>query len=127
AELGLDRRDRQAVGGDRAIAAALADRLVDEHPLVGIGIGAALAPPALLGGAGLIIDQHRDALPVAQLALDFVELVAVMEGDARRPIGADRILVGLIAHQGNPAHAFGMDLLADRPGMDVAVVRLAAG
>src|SRR5579883_1636120 len=126
AELGLYGRHRQAVRGDRAVAAALADRLVDEHAPVGIGIGAALAAATLLGGAGLIVDQHRYALVLAQRALDLVELVAVMEGDAGRPFGADRILVRIVAHQGDATHAFGMDLLADRPGMDVAVVRLTA-
>ena len=44
-----------------AIAAALADQLVDDDALVGIGKGAALAAAALLGGAGLVVDQHRDA------------------------------------------------------------------
>ena len=40
------------------------------------------------------------------------------------PIG---YLSGLVAHQRDAAHALGVDLLADRPGLDVAVVRLAAG
>ena len=50
-----------------------------------------------------------------------------MEADARRPFGADRVFAGLVAHQGDAAHALGMDLLADRPRPHVAVVRLAAG
>ncbi len=51
----------------------------------------------------------------------------MVEGDAGRPFGADGVLLGLVAHQGDAAHALGVDLLADRPGMDVAVMRLAAG
>ena len=62
AELGLDRHDAEAVRLGRAVAAALAHRLVDEHALGGIGVGAALAAAALLGGAGLVVDQDRDAL-----------------------------------------------------------------
>ena len=90
AELGLDRLDRDAVRLHAAIAAALADQFVDDHPLVGIGKGAALAPAALFGRAGLVVDQHRDALDLAQLALDLVQVVAVMDrrsalGTGRRP------------------------------------------
>ena len=127
AELGLDRRDRQAVRRHGTVAAAFADRLVDEHALGGIGEGAALPAAALLCSAGLIVDQDRDALHLAQLALHLVELVAVMEGDTRRPLRADRIFARLVGHQCDAARAFGINLLADRPGMDVAIMRLTAG
>ena len=50
-----------------------------------------------------------------------------MEGDARRPFGADRILARIVAHQGDAFDALGADLAADAPRRDVAVVRLAAG
>ena len=60
-EFRLQRLHRDAIGLDAAIAAALADALVDEDALVGVGILAALAPSALFGGAGLIVDQHRRA------------------------------------------------------------------
>ena len=69
AELGLDRRDRHAVRLDAAIAAALADELVDDDALRRIGKLAALAAAALLGGAGLVVEQHRAAGRLAQLAL----------------------------------------------------------
>ena len=81
---------------DRAVAAALADRVVDEHALGRIGEGAALAAAALLGGAGLVVDQHGDARDLAQLALHRVELVAMADGDAVREAGVDRVLVGLV-------------------------------
>ncbi len=48
-------------------------RLADRRP------GAALAAAALLGGAGLVVDQHRDALDLAELALHRRQLVAVLE------------------------------------------------
>ena len=62
AELGLDRLDRDAVRLHAAIAAAFADQFVDDHALVRVGKGAALAAAALFGRAGLVVDQHRDAL-----------------------------------------------------------------
>ena len=58
APFGLQRLHRDAVRLHAAIAAALADQFVDDHALVGIGKRAALAAPALLGGAGLVVDQH---------------------------------------------------------------------
>ena len=85
------RLDGDAVAGDAAVAAALADQLVDDHPLVGVGEGAALAAAALLGGTGLVVDQGGDARHLAQAALHRVELVAVVDADARartrRPAG----------------------------------------
>src|SRR5262249_24123517 len=60
-EFGLQRLHRHTVRLYAAIAAALADELVDDHALVGIREFAALAATALLGGAGLVINQRRDA------------------------------------------------------------------
>ncbi len=60
-------------------------RLVDEDALVGIGERAALAAAALLGRAGLVVDEHGDALHLAQLALHGVEFAAVMH--VGRPTG----------------------------------------
>src|SRR6185436_2758911 len=53
AELGLQRLHRDAVGSLRAVAAALADELVDEGAFCGIGIEPALAAAALFRGTGL--------------------------------------------------------------------------
>ena len=47
--------------------------------LSGSGNCAALAAAALLGGAGLVVDQHRAAGDRGKLALHRIELVAVME------------------------------------------------
>src|SRR3546814_7479670 len=57
AQLGLDRLDRDAVRLHAAVAAALADQLVDEDALVRVGEGAALAPAAFLRGTGLEIGR----------------------------------------------------------------------
>ena len=82
AELGLERQDRDAVRLDAAVAAAFADVGVDEDAAVGVGELAALAAAALLGGAGLDVDDRRDALRLLHLALDEVELGARAHGDA---------------------------------------------
>ena len=106
AELGLDRRDRHAVRLDAAVAAALADELVDDDALRRIGILAALAAAALLGGAGLVVEQHRAARRVAQLALHGVEVVAVVDLDVAGEV-AGRILVRLVGDDDDLRHAFG--------------------
>src|SRR6185503_9008575 len=77
AELGLDRLDAQAVRLRAAVAAALADRLVDEYARRRIGRFAALAQAAQLGGAGLVVDQRRHARRRAQHALGLIQPVAV--------------------------------------------------
>ena len=83
AELGLHRRDRHAVRLDAAVAAAFAHELVDDDALGRIGILAALAAAALLGRAGLVVEQHRAARRFAQLALHGVELVAMVDRRCR--------------------------------------------
>src|SRR6202020_2206304 len=57
AERGLDRQHRNAVRFVRAIAAALAHRVVDEDALRRIGKFSALSPAPLLRGAGLVVNQ----------------------------------------------------------------------
>ena len=86
AERRLLRFDAEAVGLDRAVAAAFADEIVDVGKALGIGHLAALAAASLFGGAGLLIDQDRDAGDPAQLALHGVHLLARMNGDAIRQI-----------------------------------------
>ena len=68
AELGLHRQHRHAVRLHAAVAAAFADQRVDQHALGGIGHLAALAAAALLGRAGLVVDQDGDARHLAQVA-----------------------------------------------------------
>ena len=82
AEFGLQRLHRDAVGDSRAVAAALADALVDEDALRRIRIEPALAAAALFRRAGLVVDQDREALDLAQLLLHGVEFAAVMNGRA---------------------------------------------
>src|SRR5262245_4564835 len=89
-ELGLERLDREAVRGDAAVPAAFADELVDDDAPGRVGELAALAAPALLGRAGLHVDDRGDALLLAQLALHRVELLARADRDPGRPREARR-------------------------------------
>src|SRR4029434_3390100 len=97
AEFGFYRCDRHAVRFHAAVAAAFADELVDEDALRGSVILAALPAPALFGRAGLVVEQDRAALGIAQRALNGVEVVAMMDRDVGRVI-AGGILVGLVGH-----------------------------
>ena len=92
AELGFQRLDRQAIALDAAVAAALAHQVVDHHAHGRVDHGAALAAAALLGGAGLVVDDDRGALDLAQFALDAVELVAMQHLHARRQLGVGVLL-----------------------------------
>src|SRR5439155_17314767 len=113
AELGFERLHRDAVRDDAAVAAAFADQLVDDHPLVGIGISAALAPATFLGGAGLVIDQHGDAGNFGELGLHCHQLVAVMNGEPLRPILVVGIFVGLVGDHDHALDAFRRHLAGD--------------
>ena len=126
AELGLERHHRHAVRLDAAVAAALAHRRVDEHALVGIGEQAALAAPALLGRAGLIVDQDRHARHLAQLLLQGLDLAAVVDRHALRD-GAEGILVRLVGDDDHLVDALRQHLVDDHRHGHAAVERLAAG
>ena len=110
-----------------AIAAAFADQLVDDDALVGIGEGVALAAAAFFGGAGLVVDQHRDAGNFGKLLLHRDQIVAVMDGEALRPFGAGRIFVGLVGDDDDALGAFGCDLARHLRHRQAAVIGLAAG
>src|SRR5262249_26321219 len=109
AELGLDRDDRQAVRLHPAVAAAFAHGLVDDDALRRIGIELALAPTPLLGGTGLVVDDRGDAGGLAEVTLQPVQLVAVMHGGARREGAAGRILLRLVACDGDALQTLGIE------------------
>ena len=95
--------------------------------LGGIGHRPALAPPPLLGGAGLVVDDDGDAGDLAEVALHLVQIVAVMHRGARREAAAGRILVRLVADDGDALHALGSELVGDHRHVERPVHRLAAG
>src|SRR5690606_6991296 len=105
--------DAQAVALLAAVAAALADQLVDEHALVGLGQGAALAPAALLGGAGLVVDDDRGALDLAEFALHRIQLVAVADRDALGQALHAVVLLWLVGHDGDLHRSLGAHALRD--------------
>ena len=127
APFGLERLHRDAVRLHAAVAAAFADELVDDDALVGIGELAALAAAPLLGRAGLVVDQHREARHIGEPGLHRHQFVAMMDRDAGRPIRTRRILFRLVGDDDDLLRALGRDLPRDDRHGQAAVVALAAG
>ena len=127
APFGLERLHRDAVRLDAAIAAAFADQFVDDHALVGIGKRMALAAAALLGGAGLVIDQDGDARHFGKRLLHRDQIVAVMNGDALRPDRVACIFVRLVGDDDDALGALRRHLPRDLRHGQPAVIGLAAG
>src|SRR6185312_6599230 len=96
-ELRFERLHRDAVRLHTAVAAAFADQLVDDDALLRVGERAALPAAALLGGAGLVVDQDCAARDFRKLLLHRLQIVAVVEADALRPGDAGRIFLRLVA------------------------------
>ncbi len=126
-QFGFQRHHRQAVGLLAAVAAALAHGRVDEGALGRVFQLAALAPTTLLGGAGLVIDDHRDALELAQLTLHGIQIAPVMEaGDLRKGL-AGRVFVRFVTDQRDAFHAFIGDLPTELIDPQFTVDGLATG
>ena len=126
AEFCFLRSDGDAIGGRPAIAAPLADGLVDERPHGRVGVQAALAPSAFLGGAGLIVDKDRHSFNVAKVALKRVQIIAMVEGNIGGEMGADGVFPGFVGDHGDPLYTFGAHLLADNGHIKRPVHGLAA-
>ncbi|CFN93041.1 Uncharacterised protein [Bordetella pertussis] len=109
------------------IAAAFADAFVDHHAQGRVRIGVALAAAALLGGAGLVVDQHRHVGIGAQLLHDRVQLVAVLDRHARRQVGDVAVFLRLVGDDDDLLDPFGGHLARDHGHADRTVDRLAAG
>src|SRR6185503_13078141 len=113
APFGVERLYRHAVRLHTAVAAALADKFVDDDALVRIGELAALAAAALLGRAGLVVDQHRKPRHVGERGLHRHQVIAVMDRDAGRPVRTGWILLRLVGDDDDLLCAFGRDLACD--------------
>ena len=112
AELGLDGQHRQAVAHPRAVAAALADGLVDHHPPGRLLELAPLAQPPGLGRALLVVDQHRDARLAAQLLLHLEHVLAWPHRHSGSEVRMPPVPVDVVG-----AHRDGADALGrQRPG-----------
>ena len=126
-EIGLQRHDREAVRLHAAIAAALAHVRVDDDAPVRVLQQAALAPAPLLGRAHLVVNDGRDPLPLAQLALHLVERVPVMDRHAVGELPVEGVLLGLVGDHGDTADAFRLNLAGDALDRERPVHWLAAG
>src|SRR5690606_20997082 len=126
-QLGLQRQYRQAVGFLSAIATTFAYGGVDEHALGRVFQLAALAAAAFLGGAGLVVNDHRDALELAQLALHGIQLAAVMETGVGRETGAAGVFIRLVTDDGDALDALIGHLPAELIDTQFAVDGLATG
>src|SRR5215207_959633 len=126
AELGLHRDDREAVRLLAAVAATLADALVDPDALRRLGRLAALALAAQLGGALLVVDQDRHPLHTRELLLRGEQLLAVAHiryaGELDAAVAA-RVLGG----NDDPPHAFELEPARQVPHAQLDLDVLAAG
>ena len=126
AELRLQRLDRHAVGHLAAVAATLAHLRIDEGADCRVRPLSTLAQPAPFGGAGLVVEDRRDAAIFAELAAHRIHVVAVAQDRSRRQ-GHAGITVGLVGDQRHFLHAFGCEFGQDLHRTHGAFDRLAAG
>ena len=127
AERRLVRQHGHAVALHAAVAAAFAHRLVDEQALGQVSQFALLAAPALFGGTGLLVDQHGDAVDLAQLALHAVELLAVEKfGAVRKARLLAVVLADVVGQHDDLLHTLALDLARDGIDADDAIDRLPA-
>ena len=127
AEFGLKWKNSDAIRFHAAIAAAFADRRIDESALCRIDHLAALATTTFFGGAGLIKNNNRGAGDFAQTFLHVVELVAMQKFDAARENFRLAPFVDVIAEHDDGLHAFATNLMCDIRHGQCSINRLAAG
>ena len=101
------------MGGTLTIAAAFADPFVDKYPAVRVLHGAAPAPAALLGGAGLVEDQDRDTGAGGQFRLGAVESVPAHDRHAFGEAVGLRVMTGLLGHHDDARDPFGGEFPGD--------------
>ncbi len=125
-EFGFQRLHRDAVRLHRAIAAAFADRGIDDHAALRILQRSPFTTPAFFGSARLHEHDGGSALHFAQRFHDGVELIAMRGLGAGRDIGG-RIGIGIFRNQVDVADAFAVELEGDLLRRQFAVDMLAAG
>jgi len=107
AELGIQRQHRQAVALGTAVAAALADRRVDDHPAGRLGQLAPLAQPPGLGRAALVVDDDRDPGNLPELLLHGGKLVAAVHLGPGAPLRPAGVVLRFLGADDDLAHALG--------------------
>ena len=127
APFSLQRLHRYAIRLHAAVAAALADQIVDDDPLVRVGERTALAATAFFGSASLIVDEDAHAGYGRKLTLNGVKLIAMMHGQSARPIGVFRVFPRLICDHDHTLCALGGHLRGDLRHSQTAIVCLPTG
>ena len=127
AELGFAGHHRQAVGRCAAVAAALANRCIDEGAHRRVRHQPPLAPPATLGGAGLGMDHHRHAWPGPQLPLHVVQIAAIVDAPYRGVLQSAPPDLRVVADHGNALDALGVQLPHQGADREASVNGLSAG
>ena len=124
---GILGQHRQAIGFDAAIAAALAHRIVDKQAPCRVLRRALLPAPPQFRRAGLLVDDHRGTPVLPQFLLQGVQFIPVVQAVARHGIEPAPPAVGIVADQGDPAHALTAQLVDQVLHFQGAVDGLATG
>ena len=112
AEGGFLRNNGQAVRFHRTITAAFTYQVVDKNHAIGLGQHAALAPPPFFGGAGLHVNQYRNAGDFPKFPLYQVEIAAMRYRGAGWIVGGIE-LFRFIGNQCDALGAFGTYRMRD--------------
>ena len=114
AELGRHRHDGEAVALHRAVAAALAHRLVDEDASGRVLQEAALAQASRLRRAPLVVHHDGDAADVAQPLLHLGQAVAPVDLHPAGPARAPSVVAGVLGAHDDLRHALGLECPGQR-------------
>src|SRR5438309_1229615 len=75
----------------------------------------------------LIVDHHRRAGSLSEAALHFIEMFAMMNGNAGRPLHRAGIFVRLVGNDGDFFDAFRCDLPSNHIDREPTFMALSAG
>ena len=123
----LEGLDRDAIRSPRAVSAAFADAIVDEHAPRGLGQRPPFAPATFFVRTDLIVDKHGDAGDFPQLLLDRHEVGAWAHDDAGRQVGCAGVAARILGYDHRARDALGGQLSRDLRDSEAAFRRLAAG
>ena len=114
AVLGVHRKQGHAIRLGHAVAAALADALVDHDPPRGRRQDSPVAPTALLGRAELVVDHDAHALDLLQVREDSLQVLPRTKFGRLRESGVGTVLSGVLAHDRDAANPLCLELSRQR-------------